>query len=82
MLVHIFKGPGRVFGVTPDAQGANLPRRYAPWAPFKTLEMHRDEPHAGVDVNACLSDIDRYGFHVTDAHERITHLVADADSAA
>ena len=81
MLVHIFKGPGRVFGVTPDAEGANLPQRYAPWAAFKTLEMHRDEPHAGVDVNTCLDDIAQYGFHLTDAHERITHLVADGSRA-
>jgi hypothetical protein len=80
MLVYIFKGPGRVFGVTRDAEGSNLPQRYAPWSSFKSLEMHPDEPHAGVDVNTCLSDIDRYGFHVTDAHERITHLIADDDA--
>lgn len=80
MIVHIFRGPGRVFGVTPDAEGANLPERYAPWSPFRTTEMHPDEPHSGVDVNACLSDIDRFGFHLTDAHERITHLVVEGDT--
>ena len=82
MIVHIFTGPGRVFGVTRDAEGANLPQRYAPWSPFKTTEMHPDEPHAGVDVNSCLSDIGQYGFHLTDAHERITHLVAGSDGEA
>jgi len=71
MLIHIFRGPGRVFGFTVDPEGANLPSRYAPWMPFKSLDMHRDEPHAGVDVNSCLDDIDAYGLHLTDAHERI-----------
>jgi hypothetical protein len=80
MIVHIFKGPGRVFAASPDAEGANLPDRYAPWSRFKTMEMHPDEPYAGVDVNSCLSDIARYGFHLTDAHERITHLVVDGAS--
>jgi hypothetical protein len=77
MVVHIFRGPGRVFGFTCDAQAANLPDRYAPWSPFKSIDMHRDEPHAGVNVNTCLDDIREYGFHLTDAHERITHRVAE-----
>jgi hypothetical protein len=71
MLIHTFRGSGRVFGFTTDPDGANLPSHYAPWAAFKTLDMHRDEPHAGVDVNSCLDDIDAYGFHLTDAHNRI-----------
>lgn len=77
MLVHIFRGPGRVFAVTPDAAGFNLPRRYAPWSSFKSTDIFPDEPHAGIDVNTCLRDIEQYGFHLTDAHERITHLIAD-----
>lgn len=77
MIVHIFRGPGRIFGMTRDEAGRNLPARHAPWTAFKTTEMFPDEPHAGVDVNACLRDIEDYGYHVTDAHERITHLVAD-----
>jgi hypothetical protein len=32
----------------------------------------RGEPTPGVEASACLDDIDRYGFHVTDAHIRIT----------
>ena len=28
MLVHIFRGPGRVFGFTEDATGANLPSQF------------------------------------------------------
>ena len=45
MLVHIFRGPGRVFGFTEDATGANL------------------------------EDIEKHGFHITDAHVRITESV-------
>jgi hypothetical protein len=72
MHVHIFRGPGRVFAFTEDAAGKNLPPRYGPWAPFKSLEMTRGEAQAGVDVEECLDDIESYGFHMTDAHVRIT----------
>ena len=72
MQVHIFRGPGRIFGVTADPDGANLPARYAPWAAFKSLAMHKDEPQPGIDVNECLDDIAKHGVHVTDAHVRIT----------
>ncbi|WP_133175370.1 hypothetical protein [Sphingomonas oleivorans] len=78
MQVYIFRGPGRVFGFTRAEDAANLPESRGPWTPFKSTEMHRDEPHAGVDVNSCLHDIDEHGFHLTDAHERITHLVVGA----
>jgi len=72
MQVHLFRGPGRVFGMTPDAAGANLPAKYSPWAAFKTVEMIRGEPMPGVNVDDCLDDIAAYGFHLTDAHVRIT----------
>ena len=72
MLVHVFRGPGRVFGCTCDATGANLPSKFAPWSPFKSLNVRRNEPTAGVNTNDCIDDIERYGFHVTDAHVRIT----------
>jgi hypothetical protein len=73
MLVHIFRGPGRVFGVTEDATGANLPSRFAPWSSFKSIELSRDgEPTPGVNAVECLDDIEKHGFHVTDAHVRIT----------
>jgi len=72
MLVHTFRGQGRVFGFTRDLAGANLPEQHGPWVAFKSIEMHRDEPHAGIDVDACLDDIGEYGFHLTDAHQRIT----------
>lgn len=79
MILHIFKGSERVFAVTPDEAGSNLPSRHGPWERFKVMDMHPNEPQAGVDVNECLQDIDRYGMHLTRSHERITHLVLDGD---
>ena len=75
MQVNIFRGTGRVFGFTADAGGKNLPPQYGPWTAFKSLKMYPDEPQGGVDVNACLADIEAHGFHLTDAHRPITHLV-------
>jgi len=76
MLIHIFRGPGRVFGFTEDAKGANLPSQFAPWSPFKSVDLSWDgEPRPGVDTDACLSDIEKHGFHITDAHARITDRV-------
>jgi hypothetical protein len=70
--VYSFRGTGRVFGFTSDSAGANLPPGYGPWAPFKTLEMARGTPVPGVNVDECLDDIEAHGFHITDAHVRIT----------
>ena len=75
MLVHVFRGTGRVFAVTEDANGANLPSQYGPWTPFKTLDLNRDEPTLGLNTNECLDDIQKYGLHVTDSHIRITERV-------
>lgn len=72
MQVHIFRGPGRVFGFTAQASGANLPARYAPWTAFKSVEMRQGEAMPGVDVDDCLRDLAAHGVHVTDAHARIT----------
>jgi hypothetical protein len=72
MQVHIFRGPGRVFGFTTDAAGGNLPPKYAPWSAFKTIELRRGERTPGVDADECLDDIAAYGVHITDAHVRIT----------
>ena len=48
MLVHIFRGPGRVFGFTEDATGANLLREFSPWTAFKSIDLSRDgEPEGG-----------------------------------
>jgi hypothetical protein len=49
MQVHIFRGPGRVFGFTAQASGENLPQKYAPWSEFKTIELRKDEHTPGVD---------------------------------
>jgi hypothetical protein len=72
MQVHLFRGPGRIFGVTENPSGDNLPQKYAPWTLFKTIDLHRGKPMPGIDVDECLSDIETYGLHVTDAHARIT----------
>jgi len=72
MQVHIFRGTGRIFGFTPTATSKNLPSQYGPWAAFKTLEIAKGDVQAGVNVDECLDDIDEYGFHLTDAHVRIT----------
>lgn len=73
MQVHIFRGPGRVFGFTEDATGSNLPSQFAPWTAFKTVNLNREgEPTPGVDAKNCLDDIEKHGFHITDAHVRIT----------
>ena len=72
MQVHIFRAEGRVFGFTQDNGGANLPAKYGAWAAFKTLDMIKGVPQPGVNVDECLDDIERYGFHITDAHVRIT----------
>jgi hypothetical protein len=38
--------------------------------------LSRDgEPRAGADTNECLEDIEKRGFHITDAHVRITESV-------
>jgi hypothetical protein len=72
MQVHIFKGPGRVFGFTTQPSGANLPQKYAPWAAFKAIELRSGEHTPGVDADECLRDIEAHGVHITDAHVRIT----------
>ncbi|MES2057054.1 MAG: hypothetical protein V4564_14045 [Pseudomonadota bacterium] len=72
MNVHLFRGSGRIFAVTADEAGDNLPMRYAPWTGFKSVEMIRGEAMPGVEVDECLDDIERHGFHLTDAHVRIT----------
>ncbi len=72
MQVHIFRGPDRIFGMTAHSDGTTLPSQYAPWTAFKTIDLTRGTTQAGVNVTECLDDIEKYGFHLTDAHVRIT----------
>jgi hypothetical protein len=72
MKAHVFRGPGRIFGVTADAAGAKLPAKYAPWTAFKEVELQRGERTPGLHVEECLDDLEKFGVHVTDAHVRIT----------
>ena len=75
MQVHIFRGLGRVFGFTRDNLGANLPAQYGPWTAFKSFDLNRGDVQTNFDVNECLDDIEEFGFHLTDAHVRITDKV-------
>ncbi|MCE4554681.1 hypothetical protein [Pelomonas cellulosilytica] len=72
MQLFIFRGSGRIFGVTENSDASNLPEKYAPWVSFKALDLHRGEKAPGLNVEECLDDIETYGLHVTDAHVRIT----------
>jgi hypothetical protein len=72
LLIHLFRGPGRIFAATAAADGANLPPDYGPWTSFKSLEIEAGKPQPGLDVDACLEDVHAHGFHLTDAHVRIT----------
>jgi hypothetical protein len=73
MDLCVFRGKGRVFEFTTDNTGGNLPTEYGPWVQFKTLAMSSgEEPRAVVRTDECLDDIDNCGFHITDAHVRIT----------
>jgi hypothetical protein len=72
MKVHIFRGDGRVFGFTRDEAGASLPSGYGDWAAFRSVEMREGDVMPGVEVDECLADIAAHGFHLTDAHVRIT----------
>ncbi len=64
-----------MFGVTLDPAGQNLPNQFAPWSPFRSITLQRDVSTPGLNANECLDDIQRYGFHITDAHVRITDQI-------
>jgi hypothetical protein len=72
MRIHILRGIGRVFGFTRDEVGANLPAQYGPWIAFKSSDLNRGDVETNFDVNECLDDIETFGFHLTEAHVRIT----------
>ena len=72
MQVHIFRATGRVFAFTQDESGSNLPTELGECSHFKTIPMARGESPPGVNVEECLDDIERHGFHITDAHVRVT----------
>jgi hypothetical protein len=52
-----------------------IPGQYGPWSVFKIVEMSGDEPKQSVNIDECIDDIEKYGFHLTDAHIRITERV-------
>jgi len=66
--------------MTANSDGTNLPSQYAPWTAFKTIDLTRGTTQAGVNVTECLDDIEKYGFHLTDAHVRITERAVQKSS--
>ena len=77
MQVHIYRATGRVFGCTADETGSNLPSQIGLWQAFKTIELEKGGHEVpGIDGDECLSDIETYGFHITDAHVRVTETYA------
>ena len=49
--VHLFRSTGRIFGVTEDASGANLPAQLQPWTTFKSIDIARGTPTPGLHVD-------------------------------
>ncbi len=80
MQVHIFRAEGRIFAVTENGQGENLPTKYGSWAHFKAVDMYKGVPMPGVNVDECLDDIARFGI----SHHRRSraHHGANALSSA
>lgn len=72
MPIYSFRGRDRVFGFVGEDADARLPAVYGPWTRFKSFELKRGDVNDNFDVNECLDDIEKYGFHLTDAHVRIT----------
>jgi len=67
MEVFVFTGVG-ASGFTQDKTGANLPAQYGPWTFRNSVVMNAGEgQRIGVNTEQCLADIQRHGFHVTDA---------------
>jgi hypothetical protein len=73
MHVYVFTGQGSVVAYTPDLSGANLPERFGPWMMVRALVMTAGElERPAVDTDACLADIERVGYHLTEREIRIT----------
>jgi len=72
LLIHLFRGPGRIFAASTLEDGSNLPANFGPWSSFKSLELEPGTSQPGIDVDECLADVRAHGFHLTDAHVRIT----------
>ena len=78
MHVYVFNGQGSVIAYSTDLSGANLPDRFGPWAMIRALDMVAGETkRPSVDTDACLSDLELIGYHLTERGQRIT---VDQDS--
>ena len=73
MHVYVFTGQGSIIGYSADLSGANLPERFGPWAMVRALNMVADETQRpSVDTAACLADLERVGYHLTERGQQIT----------
>jgi hypothetical protein len=76
MEIHLFTGKGFEFGFTPDPSGNNLPAGLRPWVFFRTFTVNRGDAQRSImDNDVCLDDIEKFGFHLTEAGARITDKV-------
>jgi hypothetical protein len=66
MRVYIFKGSDSVYGLTPAADGSNLPEEHGPWAPHGDIEMTAGESgRIGVNSADAIADINAHGYHLS-----------------
>jgi len=72
MKIYVFRGIDRYYACTGESDGSNLPEKFGPWEAFKSLELDRGQVQAGLNVDECLDDIEKYGIHMTKAHVRVT----------
>ncbi|MDB5624171.1 MAG: hypothetical protein JWR39_2734 [Devosia sp.] len=73
MYVYVFTGRGSVMGYSPELSGINLPEHFGPWVMTRALTMVAGETgRPTVDTDACLGDIEQFGYHLTERGMRIT----------
>lgn len=69
MQVEVYVGDSGCFAVVPLGGAEKLPIDKGPWGKLKELDLGQDdERRAGLDADKCLNDIERQGYHVTDAY--------------
>lgn len=64
MRVHAFRGGDGLIGLTPFADGANLPRRDGPWRYWKPLDLDEHVPVLGLNTRRALADLHERGWHL------------------
>ena len=63
MKVHVFQGPGDLFGLTTDGTGSNLPPQPQAWRLFKVIDVRPGSgPLIGADSDEILAGIKATGY--------------------